>query len=96
MSVVGVGDRVQILCASRRGDGTHLESKSERLEPYWIRAEKVDGDLQRAAQAVVGMRIGERRSLTCERNATSEREAHQVFHDLEVLAIRKGTSTDHI
>lgn len=94
MSVVGVGDRVQIVCASRRGDGTHLESKAERQEPYWIRAEKVDGDLRRAAQAVVGMRVGERCSLTCKREATVEREAHQVFHDLEVLAIRKGTSAD--
>lgn len=93
MSVVGVGDRVQIICTSRRGDGTQLETKAERLEPYWIRAEKVDGDRPRAAHAVVGMRVGERYLLTCERNATSERAAHQVFHDLEVLAIRKGTST---
>ena len=85
---------MQIVCASRRGDGTQLETKAERLEPYWIRAERVDGDLRRASQAVVGMRVGERRSLTCERDATIDREAHQVFHDLEVLAIRKGTSTD--
>lgn len=92
MSVVGVGDRVQILCASKRGDGTELESKAERLEPYWIRAEAGDGDLRSAAQAVVGLRVGERYSLKCERHATSEREAHQVTHNLEVLAIRKGAS----
>lgn len=89
MGVVAAGDRVQILCASQT-EGVWLESDADRLEPYWIRAQVPGDSMVRANEAVVGMRVGERRALTIDGPATASRAARTVVHELEVLAIDKG------
>lgn len=84
MRKVQAGDRVQILCASRRENGADLESPAIRSTPYWIRAG--DASATAANGAVVGMVIGERKTLRIEVSAGP------MTMDIDIVEIRPAVA----
>lgn len=83
MDSVAAGDRVQILYSSCYENGTHLESSDDRDTAYWVRA-YADANETTANRAIIGMKVGEQKTVT------DERVAGKVTATLEVVAIRKA------
>ena len=59
---VARGDRVQVLCASRLDDGSWLDDEASRRVPFWLKAGEPT-KLQAVTDALVGMQVGERKTV---------------------------------
>jgi peptidylprolyl isomerase len=63
MQRVSIGDKVQILCASRLDDGTVLDHEEDLDRPVWLLAGK-QNKLQMVSDALIGMHVGEQKSVS--------------------------------
>lgn len=75
------GDRTQILCLTKLDDGSWVGDADDRDTPMWIKAGQMRISLQAITDAVVGMKIGEKKSLSiAPSGAFGAHDDSKLFH----------------
>lgn len=64
MDRVSRGDRTKVLCLTKLDDGSWVGEATDRDAPIWIKAGEIRRALRAITEAVVGMKVGERKTFS--------------------------------